>query len=440
MSLSKNILMKVFQGIYEYLLFFPVFIIIGINIFHDHRLWSWVACLFVLFIVGVTFRSIFLNQKWWLFSLFSIVVGAGSSFIFTDHLLFVIILAIVHILIVYRGMMYVGQRWEDVLPLSFLWLGSLGMYFVGYFVFRFVESLNPYLNYISTSGILLIVMIMFVSNRDHLKNTTLSKDKTPFISSSIKRQNRIFLLITIFIILLITNGRKIQEWIGDSFRSVIKWLIEFMSRSGEKEVIEEPPTPSSMEPAFPFEEPKEPSIIAEFLEMITMYATYLFLVVAVIFLLLLFIKKTRMWIINGCKKIIQFLKEIVSQVITREESTQYVEEKESVFNWKEWKDEQQSKAKGFVKNILKRKPSWNSLSNQEKVRFVFRKFILQEMDQTKLKEQATPREILEEIKRTGHVDERQIEQLKIAYEKTRYGERDVDEQLINEIHALIKGN
>ena len=128
-----------------------------------------------------------------------------------------------------------------------------------------------------------------------------------------------------------------------------------------------------------------------------------------------------MWIINGCKKIIQFLKEIVSQVITREESTQYVEEKESVFNWKEWKDEQQSKAKGFVKNILKRKPSWNSLSNQEKVRFVFRKFILQEMDQTKLKEQATPREILEEIKRTGHVDERQIEQLKIAYEKTRYG-------------------
>lgn len=432
--------MKVFQGIYEYLLFFPVFIIIGINIFHDHRLWSWVACLFVLFIVGVTFRSIFLNQKWWLFSLFSIVIGAGSSFIFTDHLLFVIILAIIHILIVYRGMMYVGQRWEDVLPLSFLWLGSLGMYFVGYFVFRFVESLNPYLNYISTSGILLIVMIMFVSNRDHLKNTTLSKDKTPFISSSIKRQNRVFLLITIFIIMLITNGRKIQEWIGDSFRSVIKWLIEFMSHSGEKEVIEEPPPPPSMEPDFPFEEPKEPSIIAEFLEMITMYATYLFLVVAVIFLLLLFIKKTRMWIINGCKKIIQFLKEIVSQVITREESTQYVEEKESVFNWKEWKDEQQSKAKGFVKNILKRKPSWNSLSNQEKVRFVFRKFILQEMDQTKLKEQATPREILEEIKRTGHVDERQIEQLKIAYEKTRYGERDVDEQLINEIHALIKGN
>src|SRR5690625_2212057 len=181
MSLSKNILMKVLQGTYEYLLFFPIFIIIGINIFNDHRLWSWVACLFVLFIVGVTFRSIFLNQKWWLFSLFSIVIGAGSSFIFADHVLFILILSLVHIVVVYRGMMYVSQRWEDVLPLSFLWLGSLGIYFVSYFVFRFVESLNPYLNYITISGIVLIVMIMFVSNRDHLKNTTLSKDKTPFI-------------------------------------------------------------------------------------------------------------------------------------------------------------------------------------------------------------------------------------------------------------------
>src|SRR5690625_5389805 len=133
MSLSKNILMKVFQGIYEYLLFFPVFIIIGINIFHDHRLWSWVACLFVLFIVGVTFRSIFLNQKWWLFSLFSIVIGAGSSFIFTVHLLFVIILAIIHILIVYCGIMYVGQSWDVVLAFSFLWVCVFGIYFVCFF-------------------------------------------------------------------------------------------------------------------------------------------------------------------------------------------------------------------------------------------------------------------------------------------------------------------
>src|SRR5690625_7932382 len=103
-----------------------------------------------------------------------------------------------------------------------------------------------------------------------------------------------------------------------------------MSRSGEKEVIEEPPTPSSMEPAFPFEEPKEPSIIAEFLEMITMYSNYLFLVVMVIFLLLLFIIILRMCFIIACKKIIQFLKEIVSKVNTQKKYTQYVEEKKVV--------------------------------------------------------------------------------------------------------------
>src|SRR5690625_2243374 len=208
MSLSKNILIKIFQGMFEYLLLFPVLIMIGINVLDDGQLWNWLLCLFALFIVGVIFRSIFLKQKWWLFILFSIIVGGMFIFIFADHLLFIIILSLILFVVVYRGMMYVGQRWEAILPLSFLWLGSLGIYFVGYFVFRFVESLNPYLNYITISGIVLIVMIMFVSNRDHLKNTTLSKDKTPFISSSIKRQNHIFLLMTILIIMLITKDRK----------------------------------------------------------------------------------------------------------------------------------------------------------------------------------------------------------------------------------------
>src|SRR5690625_3200828 len=287
MSLSKNILMKVLQGMFEYLLFFPVFMVIGINVLDNDQLWCWLGCIFALLIVVVIFRSIFPKQKWWLFSLFSIAIGVGASFIFADHVLFILILSLVHIVVVYRGMMYVSQRWEDVLPLSFLWLGSLGIYFVGYFVFRFVESLNPYLNYISTSGILLIVMIMFVSNRDHLKNTTLSKDKQPFISSSIKRQNHIFLLMTILIIIFITNGRTIRDWLWNGFRATVAWLIDLMSSSGGKEIIEEAPPPSSMEPAFPFEEPKEPSIIAEILEMITMYVTYIFLAAAVIFFLLL---------------------------------------------------------------------------------------------------------------------------------------------------------
>lgn len=245
-------------------------------------------------------------------------------------------------------------------------------------------------------------------------------------------------MITLLIVALITNGRTIREGLWNGFRAVIQWLVDATSGSGEKEVIEEPPPPPSMEPAFPFEEPKEPSAIAEFLEMITMYVMYVLLAAAIVLIVFLFIKKTRTWIINGFKKLIQFLKEIVSQMTEREEDVAYVEEKESVFNWQEWKDEQQSKAKGLVKNIFQRKPNWNALSNQEKVRFVFRNFLMQEADHRNLKRNGTPREILEQIKLASKVDEKQIEQLRSAYEQTRYGEQNVDEQIVSEIYTLIE--
>jgi hypothetical protein len=437
MSTVKKLLVRISQGIFEYLLFLPVFLMIGVIMIDDLQLWNWLLSLYVLFIVGVSFRTIFPHQKWWLFSLYSIVIGVSTSFIFAASLLLVILLAMIHTLIVYRGMMYASQTWEDLLPISFLWLGGLGVYFMSYFIFRTVEGLNLYLNQMTVFGTILIVMTMFVSNSDHLKNTTLSKEKKPFISRIIKKQNRVFLAITIVIIALIANGQMIREGLWNGFRAVVRWLIEFLSGSESGEVIEEPPPPPPVDPMLPFEDPKEPSAIAKFLEAMTEYVTYFLLAVATILLILLFIKKTRIWITNGLRMLIQFLRTIVNQMTTREESMQYIEEKENVFDWQEWKDEQQSKAKGLMKYIFKRKPSWDSLTNQQKVRYVFRNFLLQEIELTKLKKHDTPREILAALKLSRGVDDRQIEQLRIAYEQTRYGEQDIDEQIINEIYAMI---
>lgn len=436
MSTFKKIILKTAQGIFEYLLFLPALLIIGILTIDDEQLWYWLSSLFILFVVGIIFRTVFSHQKWWLFSIFSIIIGVSSSFIFDGWFLVSIILAILHTTVVYRGMMYASQTWDKLLPLSFLWLGGMGVYFVSYFIFRFMENLNPYLNNITLFGTVFIIMTMFVSNTDHLKSTTLSKEKKPFISKTIKSQNRIFLTITIAIIALITNGKAIRDALWNGFRAMINWFIELVSGSGGGEVVEEPP-PTSMDPGFPFDEPKEPSVIAKILEAMTMYAMYVFIAVAVTVILLLLIKKTRKWLMNGFRRIIQFLKGIMNQMTEREESTQYVEEKENVFNWQEWKEEQQSKAKGLMKNVFKRKPSWNSLSNQQKVRFVFRNFLLQEIDLARFKDNTTPREILEKIKLTAEIEDRQIEQLRDAYEQTRYGEKDIDEQIINEIYALI---
>lgn len=437
MPILKNIVVKVSQGVFEYLLLLPIFLILGNFIIYDEQLWYWLLSLFVLFIIGVVYRSIFSNQKWWLFSAFSLIIGISSSFIFDGWLLITIALAVIHTFIVYRGMMYASVAWNDLLSLSILWLGGMAVYFVSYFIFRFADSLNPYLDTITLLGTIFIIMTMFLSNSDHLKKTTLSKEEKPFISKHIKNQNRIFLSITIVIILLITNGQMIRDALWNGFRAVVGAVLGWMSRPVSEEMIEAPPETGPMESEFPFDDDMGPSAIAKFLEMIAVYVVYFLLVIVAVFLLLLLIKKTRMWMISRFRQLIQFLKGIVSQVAERGESTQYIEEKENVFDWQEWKEEQQSKAKGFIKNIFTRKPSWNSLSNQQKVRYVFKNFLLQEIDHAKFKDNATPREILEQLKLSTQVEARQIEQLRMAYEQTRYGEQDIDEQIVNEIRALI---
>src|SRR5690625_2182754 len=430
----KKLPIKVFQGIFEYLLFLPILLIIGINVVNADQLWKWLLSIFLLFTIGVIFRTLIPYQKWWLFTATSIFIGVSSSFIFEEHLLYLIILAIIHTIVVYRGMMYASQPCNILLSISFFWMGGLTIYFVGYSIFWFIETLNPYLNQLTVFGVILIIMTMFVANDDHLKTSTLSSEKKPFVSKPVQNQNRIFLAMTIVIIALIANGKIVRDVLWNIFKTSINWLLKALAGTVKENGIEEPPPPID----FSFlSADEEPSATMKFLEVLLMYAMYIILGIVAIVIVLLLIKKTRIWIVKLIRQIIQFLKRILSQITERNETTQYTEEKESVFDWQEWKDEQQSKAKGFIQNIFKRKPSWNSLSNQEKVRFVFKNFLLQEIDVTTFSRHATPRETLEQLKLTAQVEESQLDQLRMAYEQTRYGEQDIDEQIINEIYTLI---
>lgn len=437
MSMGKKILVKIYQSILEYLLLLPIYLLIGINIISDEQLLFWIIGLFGLFTIGIICRTIVSQQQWWFYSIIAIVIAISFSFIFADRLLLVIILTFIQLYPVYRGMMYASQGWEELLPTSLLWIGGLGVYFVSYFIFKHVDTLKPYLSHVTVFGVVFIVLIMFISNSGHLKSTTLSQEKKPFISQTIKSHNRIYLIITIAVILLIANVQKIHQALWSGFRTVIKWILEFLSgREGSKSTEELPPA-DPIEPTLPFEEPKESSAFTKLIEMITMYMVYIFVAIVVIAFILLFIKKTRIWIINKLRLLIQFLKGIVRQMTEHNESTQYVEEKESVFDWQEWKEEQQSKAKGFIRKVFKRQPRWDSLSNQQKVRWIFRQFIEQNVEHDKFKDHATPREMLEGLIEEARLEKQEIEQLRIVYEQTRYGEQDVDQQIVDEIYALL---
>ena len=177
----------------------------------------------------------------------------------------------------------------------------------------------------------------------------------------------------------------------------------------------------------------EPSAFFKFLEMIAMYAFYVFLVVAAIVALLLIIKKTRDWVIKIFRTILTFLKNIVNRTTHQAEAEQYIDEKESVFNWDEWKEEQKNKAKGMMQKVFAREPRWEKLSNEQKVRYVYRKLVMQHKQN--VHSAATPREILQELK-SSSLDENLLEKLTEVYEYVRYGEKEIADEMVNDLRAF----
>lgn len=434
MNLQRNMMITILHGIVEYLLLFPVVFIIGFLMLGEPEIWMWLGCLLFLFLLGIVFKSFVDHLKWWMYPLVSIVLGIFASILFTEQWLIFIVLSLIQIVFVYRGMMYASHDFlTSLIPTSFMWIGGLGIYFVGYFVYRYVDRLLPYLPVLTLLGLITIITIFFLTNSEQLKAATFSKQKHPFISRAIKAQNRVHLIITLAFIALIAFGETIRSWIWQGIRTVLQWLFQGLSDSEQAPIIEETPPPASFD--FGELERGEPSAFAKFLEMITMYIFYAFLIVAVIVCVLLLIKKTRKWLFQITKSVLAFLKRLAQRTFHQEEAMQYVDEKESIFKWEEWKKEHQEKALDMIKKVFTREPNWEKLSNEEKVRYVYKKLI--QKNRNVYRAATTPRELIKDLQSTTK-DERLLEQLIELYERVRYGEKEIEDDVLNELRILIK--
>ncbi|MCR2823048.1 DUF4129 domain-containing protein [Lederbergia panacisoli] len=429
----KTFIITIIQGLFEYLLFFPLVLMAGILIMPE-RLWTWIPVLFCLFIVGVLFRTLFSEQKWWVYAVCAFVFALIPTIMFGEHIFTYILLGIIHPIFIYRGMMYVGRNWETILPTSFMWYGGFAIYFVGYLLFRYVDKFQSYLSIISICGAAIVIMILFISNGEQLRASTLSKEKKPFISRAIKNQNRVYLLLTTVVILLLTNGKVVQEAVFHAFKGLIQMILWLVGTDEGKSVAPESKPPAQMGLGL---EKGEANPFLKFLEMLFMYVFYVVLAALAIGVLLLFIKKVRMLVKQWISKFIAFLKTIIFRSTDLAESTQYIDEKESVFDWKEWKESQQEKAKGLFEQIFKREPRWDSLTNEQKVRYVYKQFLKQNKKEAEFKPSKTPRETIEILKTLVN-EKTTAEELRDAYEQVRYGERDVEESRIKDLRLLIK--
>lgn len=426
--MMKQLRTSFYHGIIELLLTFPLVLMVGVLLVGTEKLWSWLFSLWGLFFLGIVLRALWPQKRWWLYILIAVALGLLPTWLFSDLWYIQIMVAIIQVVFVFRGLTYLGN--SSVMPLLFMWYGGLLVYFVSYFLFRYQSLFQPYLTIFSICGVVLVGIILFVSNDETLKASTLSQEQKPFISRTIQSQNRFFLIGTLLVIVAISNLGKIREWLWEGFRAIMG-LIFRESTEKELEPMPEEGTPSS--PMLPDLPAEEKSAFLEFLDMVMTYIAYVVVAVILLLALLLLFKKVRQRLLMLFHKFLSMIKNLLSRSSEDWETEQYIDEKESLFDWQEWRKEQQEKAKNMMTRLFNREVRYESLTNKEKARFIYRKLVEQQAKDQELMDSMTPREVLSKL---SH--EQNLDLVREVYEQVRYGEQDVKVQTLQTIYKYIK--
>lgn len=437
MNRWKQFFRTLLQGLFEYVLLFPIILSIGILLEHylDFSLWIWLLVYPVILTFGIAYKMLLKKQSWWMYGGISLLMGLGPLLFMPVTTPTTWILVMILPVISLRGMLYATRPWHAVLPISFLWIGGFSIYFGMYFIFKNIDMFSPYQYLITTGGVFFVFMTMFVSNSERLKKSTLDNSGTPYISPTMKRQNKIILGITIGVI-LIGNLRVVQN----GFKAIIGYIVRFIFSSGdeeEAEFVEENLGQQSGEMMLPEGDNGFLYPLMKFLEKIMIAIFYIGIVAAIIVLIFLLMKKSRVWLIEQWKTLIQFLKNLTNRQ-DEDKKLPYIDEKETVFDWNLWKRKQKNKAKGLFGKMFRRQPRWDTLSNEEKVRIIYREIVERKKSDFDYRTALTARETLDKIKEIVENNDEEIDLLRKYYEATRYSQKDVNFEKIKDIYTLIE--
>ncbi len=318
-----------------------------------------------------------------------------------------------------------------------MWALGLPIYFVSYIVYMRIEFLTPYLELIGLLGFLLLTVMLFATNRNHLKQETLSKKKEVGVSKDIKRQNYFYLILLLVTVTLITNFQIVQAAFFHAARSVIQgisWLVALLS--SDEEVIMEEPEQGQMH-AMPGAEESEPSLFAEIMEKILFTVGYALVIGIVLLFIFLLFKRARSFMKRVFAYMIRLFQDVFTKKQEKENNGEYTDEKEAMFNFKAWRDENKKKAQDLFAKMANRRRQFKKLSDPEKVRFLYKEMVKVE---NTYKPYYTAHESLAITENVPSVKE-----LERLYDEVRYGDKELSvnekekiEQIWQELEAVKK--
>ncbi|SFM23237.1 hypothetical protein SAMN04487943_11097 [Gracilibacillus orientalis] len=409
----KQHLSSIWHGIIEFIGFFPVFLLIGVITFGEPALYYWFLSLLVLFTVSYFSRCWLVNR--WKVLISAIIITITVSLVVSPDIWALIPGLIFSLIVSYRGIQHAENEWQDILPSRVFWAFSMPIYFVGYLVFINFDSLTGYQNWISYLGFLFIIIMLFITNREHLQKESLAKDKKR-IGPEITRLNRVYLILTLLVVFAITNFQVVQSALYHGVRSIIQSVIWLVSLSeNDEEMVEEQPPSNDMSGLPPAEE-QETSWFGELMETLTYIMGFVLIVILFILFIAILFKKFRRLIIQAVKSLWNVIQQVFGKKHLAETTTDYEDEKESLFDWKKWRKENQEKISETFRHITRKKPKFERLTSEEKVRFLYRRIARDIKKQEKWRKSLTAHEVLALTEKN-----QRFAQLERWYDDIRYG-------------------
>ncbi|ADU30262.1 hypothetical protein [Evansella cellulosilytica] len=428
------ILQKWFQGAFELIAVLPLLLIIWIYFVPSETLILALITMMFCSLMGILLRHLLENKRKWVYLTLTVLLSSIVSILLFESF---IVPLIVNWLFIYRGTLFIEREWDSIFPVPWMWV-SVFVYFLTYFIFTSMEL--PFVNVISWSGVIMVILTLFISNNRQLVAAMMSDDKKTQLNHKLKNHNRLYIIGTLIVIVIFANFKMIHEFLFNIIAKVISFfvylltLISFDDDGGRgPEEIGAMPIPEAEE--------QSRSIISIILEYLLIALGYIFIIFVVIFLLIVLWRESKRVLSKFYNWIAVFINKIVGNNVTEEDEGIYVDEKESLFDWKKFQKENKDKVKDWLKAPFKKKVKWNNLTtNKEKVTFLYKAFLQRKTEEgTVLKETNTTYENIKEICAKSNENIEDYSKVAEIYSKGIYGkETQLTELDVDQIKNIIE--
>ncbi|WP_112180664.1 hypothetical protein [Paraliobacillus zengyii] len=420
--MQHKVIFRIFrQTIVEYIASFPILLGITIWLVPVPLSIPFLVTILCLYMLGICVGSFFQKKSLLTGSLFSIALI--HMLLYDGSLIQDIGLFLFSGSILIRGFQYSKTDWNVLLPVHVLWSFGVPLYFISYFIYRYTNLLEVYVPVITGSGLIFLVLLLFKSNADHLEQAILVNQDKKSISSVIRKQNYVYIVIMLVIITLLTQFGIVKTVIFTTIRTMFLAISDFFSLFESDSPAEVLVSDVPNETSFIGEEINEPSQFAQILEIVA--------TIAVILVLILFIIFIGYRISNSFQRFIHWITAIIyrmieiigSKSILDTNMSTHQDEKETLFDWNRFRSKIKKQTNRFVKKRLLKQKKWEALSETEKVRYLYLQFVKKAQEEGyQVMNNETAHELLTRIDKNELLKKSTRLELDQLYNRARYSQ------------------